>query len=227
MKPKPLKRKMTMKEKPVELFTSEENVIIAEWFSVDPVTNAVDLPSISDALETLGFVGKASAYSEEDAAVGAIVLERVQKILPQWSAVRQEENGETSFVRGREIKARHARRIVELVPQHLMTINWADNAPGFSWPVAYYVTWVPIYNRYVVTQSADCPDVCGYCDFAIGHFQATDNFVSVAGEIIRDDWYWLHNQYSQSRWAYLFSDGLIDEATCIGLREEVWDEEPA
>jgi hypothetical protein len=216
-----------MKRETVDLFTMEEHVIIAEWLSVDPATEADDLPSTFEALETLDFVGKASAYREEDAAVGAIVLERVQGNLPQWGAVRQGENGEPTVILGREVKARQARRTVELVPQHLMTINWADSGPGFSWPVAYYVTWVPIYNEYIVTQSADCPDAFGYCDFAIGHFQTTDDFVSVATEKIRDDWAWLHNQYSQSRWAYLFSSGLVDEAVSISLREEVWDDEPA
>jgi hypothetical protein len=55
-------------------------------------------------------------------------------------------------------------------PRHLLTINWADSRPGFSWPVAYYVAWLPYYDRFVVTASADCPDGFGYCDFAIGSF---------------------------------------------------------
>jgi hypothetical protein len=34
--------------------------------------------------------------------------------------------------------------------------------------VAYYVTWLPHYDRFVVTASADCADGFGYCDFVIG-----------------------------------------------------------
>ena len=213
----------------VDLFTKEEHTIIANWFHVGPSCDAAPLPHITEALETLGFVGNASGYSENDAAVAAIVLERIQDTLPQWASVklRKNENEETDITLAREVKARKARRTVELVPQYLLTINWADSGPGFSWPVAYHVTWVPMYNEYVVTQSADSPDAFGYCDFAIGHFSNTDDFVSTATEKIRNDWEWQRDQFCQPRWAYLFDNGLIDEITAIRLREEVWDDEPA
>lgn len=213
----------------VDLFTQEEHVIIAEWLGVKPRCDGTDLPDVFDALETLGFVGNASGYSEEDAAVAACVLERIQDTLPQWASVRmkQNEDEETIITVAREIKSRQAKRKVELVPQYLMMINWADSGPGFSWPVSYHVTWVPIYERYVVTQSADCPDAFGYCDFAIGHFPKTDDFVSAAAAEISDDWEWQRDQFTQERWAYLFGSGLIDEASAIRIREEVWDDEPA
>jgi hypothetical protein len=213
----------------VDLFTNEEHVIIAECFGVDPICDVTNLPYIRDALETLGYEGKASGYSEEEAAVAGIVLERIQGTLPQWASVRlrENENDETVITLAREIKPRQARRTVELVPKFLTMINWADSGPGFSWPVAYHVTWVPIYNEYVVTQSSDSPDAFGYCDFAIGHFPKTDDFVSAAAAEIRDDWAWQRDQFCQSRWAYLFDSGLIDEDTAIRLREEVWDDEPA
>ena len=35
-----------------------------------------------------------------------------------------------------------ARTVVPL-PQHLLLINWADSAPGVSWPEDYYCTYVP------------------------------------------------------------------------------------
>ena len=41
------------------------------------------------------------------------------------------------------------------------------------------------------------------------------------------NWEWQRDQFSQSRWAYLFDTGLIDEGTAIRLREEIWDDEPA
>ena len=213
----------------VDLFTMEEHTIIADWLHVEPRCDATALPHITNALETLGFVGNASGYSEDDAAVAAIVLERIQDTLPQWASVRvrENENEEADITLGRYVKARQARRTVEMVPQYLLTINWADSGPGFSWPVAYHVTWVPMYDEYVVTQSADSPDAFGYCDFAIGHFPKTDDFVSTATEEIRRNWEWQRDQFSQSRWAYLFDTGLIDEGTAIRLREEIWDDEPA
>lgn len=57
-----------------------------------------------------------------------------------------------------------------MLPQYLFTLNWADSGPGFSWPGAYYTTWVPSYERFVVTYSADSPEVWGYADIAIGQF---------------------------------------------------------
>lgn len=106
-----------------------------------------------------------------------------------------------------------------------MTINWADSGPGFCWPVAYYVTWVPLYDCFVVTQSADSPDAFGYCDIAIGHFPNTKNFVDEATKIIEKDWKWQFENFEQSRWAYLFGAGLIEEERAIEMRETVWDDE--
>ena len=77
-----------MTTKSVDLFTKEEHVIIADWLSVKPKCDLSNLPSAWEALETLGFEGRASDYSESDAAVAAIVLERIQHTLPQWASVK-------------------------------------------------------------------------------------------------------------------------------------------
>jgi hypothetical protein len=213
----------------VDLFTNEEHAILADWLKVEPRCDAQGLPEPDEALSELGFGGRASGYSEQDAAVASIVLERIQETLPQWASVKIRESSEKPAVitLGREVTPRRTSRTIEMVPQYLMTINWADSGPGFSWPVAYHATWVPVYDRYVVTQSADCPDAFGYCDFAIGHFPATDDFVSAAANEIRGDWEWQRDQFCQHRWAYLFDWGLIDEAAAIRMREAVWDDEPA
>ena len=213
----------------VDLFTKEEHVIIADWLGIEPKFEADDYPHVWDVLKTLGFEGRASGYGEDDAAVAAMVLERIQDTLPQWASVniRENEYEEAVITLAREIKARHARRKIELIPKYLLTINWADSGPGFSWPVDYHVTWVPIYDEYIVTQSADSPDAFGYCDFAIGHFPKTNDFVSAAAKAIKEDWEWQRDEFTQLRWAYLFGSGLIDEATSLRLREEVWDDEPA
>jgi hypothetical protein len=210
----------------VDLFTFDEHTIIADWLGVEPRCEATDLPSVTEALERLEFDGRASGYGEENAAVAAIVLERIQETLPQWASVKQRENeNEESVVTlAREIKARQARRVIELVPQYLLTINWADSGPGFSWPVAYHVTWVPIYDEYIVTQSADSPDAFGYCDFAIGHFPTTDDYVQRAVDVIHADWRWQRDEFNQPSWAYLFGNGLIDEVTATRIGEEVWDD---
>ena len=72
----------------VDLFTIEEHAILAEWFSTKPKCDAGDIPTSWEALEALGFVGKASQYGEDAAAVAAVVLERIHDTLPQSSAQR-------------------------------------------------------------------------------------------------------------------------------------------
>jgi hypothetical protein len=210
----------------VDLFTTEEHAIIADWLHVKPKCDTTDMPCSWDALETLGYDGKASGYGEDDAAVADMVLERINDTLPQWASVKIRENDdeEAVIIRGREVRARLAKRKIELVPKYLMTINWADSGPGFSWPVAYHATWVPLYNEYIVTQSADCPDAYGYCDFAVGHFSKTDDFVAAVVKEIKSDWEEQRDQFCQARWAYLFGNGLIDKATALRLRDEVWDD---
>ena len=214
-----------MNTKSVDLFTIEEHVVIAECLGVKPYSRAKEFPTIYEALEELGFEGRASMRSEEDAALASIVLERIQDRLPQWAAVRHNESGEADVLLAREIKDRRANRKIEMIPQHLLTINWADSGPGFSWPVAYHVTWLPYYDVHVVTQSADSPDAFGYCDFAIGHFSGSADLIGKAAEIIKDDWEWAKDTWDQQRWAYLFDTGLIDNVMAEKLAEDVWGDE--
>ena len=111
------------------------------------------IPALTTELMTSS--GCASRLSLS-AAVAQILLDRVQDDLPNRTAGVGDR-----FVVARPILDRRARRKVELWPRHLMTINWADSGPGFSWPVAYKATYVPGFSRTVVTASADCPEMFG------------------------------------------------------------------
>jgi hypothetical protein len=108
-------------------------------------------------------------------------------------------------------------RTVLLQPRHLFTINWADSGSGFSWPMSYYIAWLPYYDRFVVTASADCPDLFGYCDFALGAFGIDKPIKDDAREIICADWI-RHRAFEQQRWASLLETGLIsgDGSGCLG-----------
>ena len=171
-----------MTTKTVDLFTTEEHVIIADWLGVEPKCEVPDLPNAWEVLETLGFEGQASGYSEDDAAVAGIVLERIQGTLPQWASVklRESEDEEAVITLAREVKARRARRTVELVPRYLLTINWADSGPGFSWPVAYHVTWVPIYDEYTGLGMEGCSSHSGRRTFVT---KAAHKIVEAGGSL--------------------------------------------
>ena len=151
----------------VDLFTPEEHRILSEWLEIEPRTTSQP-PSLDEALERLGFEKEtADRYTNVNAAVAFIVLEAVEKRLPQWAGV---SDGELQFARDYRPKELIPARRAAMLPQYLFTLNWADSGPGFSWPGAYYTTWVPSYERFVVTYSADSPEVWGYADIAIGQF---------------------------------------------------------
>jgi hypothetical protein len=74
-----------MSKTSVDLLTRQEHAIVADWLGVAALCDTAGLPSASDALKELGFHGKTYDRSEADAAVASIVLEAIQKRLPQWS----------------------------------------------------------------------------------------------------------------------------------------------
>jgi hypothetical protein len=93
--------------------------------------------------------------------------------------------------------------------RHLLTINWADSGPGFSWPVAYNATYVPGFDRSVVTASADCPEMFGgVCDVAISSFGPEVAIIQGCRDIIICDWSWQRAECDQQRWVYLCDTGL-------------------
>ena len=117
------------------------------------------------------------------------------------------------------------RRVLASI-RHLFTLNWATSGPGFSWPVAYHLIWVPTYERFVVTDSRDTDEVLGYPDFALGFFPATSSFVECAGGVIRRNWEIQRDMYSQDeRWESLFNTGIVNATTVEQWAEMVWPPE--
>ena len=205
----------------VDLFTPDEHAVLAEWFRAKSPAFARDIDS-DEAVSRLGFDKVLHHYRRIDAAVAFIVLERVEQRLPQWSAIPDDK-----LIVAREYRddTKVPNRKVLLQPRHLFTINWADSGPGFSWPTAYYVTWLPYYDRYVVTASADCPDAFGYCDFALGAFGIDTPIKEGARKIIVGDWADQSTQWEQQRWAYLFFEELISKREAEAWAEQVWPSE--
>jgi hypothetical protein len=212
---------MTSKQK-LDLFTAEEHVILAEWLNVPPLCDKEDLPWFDDAMENLGFVGRAIERYDEDAAVASIVLNAIQERLPQWAAVEFDANGNATIHTARRIKKRQSDRIIQLKPQHLITINWANTGPGISWPAAYHLTWVPFYNVNVVTVSTDGPELYGFCDFAIGYFEENIDRITTAASCIASDWAGAAGDCNQPRWTEVLECGLINEEQAKELANEIW-----
>lgn len=148
-------------------------------------------------------------------AVARICLESIANELPQWAAI-----GNGTIVRGRAV-ARRKSPARHPAPVHLVTINWGDSGPGFSWPEAYHLTWLPGYDVFVVTASADCPDAHGYCDRAVGWFTGTSEILVNAGVALGG--YWAsERELGQERWESLFDPGAISERAAHIIADAVW-----
>src|SRR5262245_8653036 len=74
-----------------------------------------------------------------EAAVAQVLLHAVQGRLPQWAAVYPD--GKVAL--NRRYRRRAPGQALAFVAQALCEINWADSGPGFSWPEAYHLLYVP------------------------------------------------------------------------------------
>ena len=143
--------------------------------------------------------GGAVAASLCSIAVAQILLHEIQESLPQWASVREE-----AVVLNRKEHRRHKDARLVFSPQLVCTINWADSGPGFSWPESYHVTYLPGFNKFVVTASRDGNDVWGCSDHAIGVADGMLEPIEAAKEAILHYWRIQHGSWDQERWAYLF-----------------------
>jgi len=209
------------------VFHPHEHAFIADWIGVNPPEGTPELNTFElddDSLEGVGLLsdtsGDVSEYTVSN-AVARLVLGAIEHRLPQWAAFY--EDGRILYARKYSEHPTHQHRLIATIPQYLFTINWAESGPGYNWPEAYYVTWLPYYDVFVVTASQDSPDVHGYTDEAIGCFSKEKDLVEGSAEIIRDQWWQgQYDEYGQQEWAYLFGTGLIDEATAYEWASKVW-----
>lgn len=112
------------------------------------------------------------------------------------------------------------------MPTHLFTINWASTGPGYSWPNQYNLTWVPLYEQYVVTVSADSPEgLGGYTDLALGSFGPGGDVEDSIRAVIVGDWHTQAMEWDQRRWEYVLEPGLINATTLMEWARQVWKNE--
>lgn len=157
-------------------------------------------------------------------AVAQILLGRIEHQLPQWIASR----GDGEVVVGRQPRTRPAAaERLTFLPSTVFCINWADSGPGFSWPETYHVTYIPGFERCIVTASRDSSDMWGCTDHAIGHFPMDVGMVEGARRCIAEYWSRQAREYGQSRWAYLFHTGLASAEAADAWADEIWGAEIA
>ena len=213
------------------LFHPVENTILSEWLGINPPQGCPaydDLEALPYDENTVDHVTLRHDYTgfEESEhalsdAVARIALKPIERRLPQF-VVFDQEGTVTEYGRHYSDLAKHDTRSVVLLPRLAFAINWADSAPGISWPESYYVTYIPGYDLYIVTGSNDTPEIYGYCDRAIGHFPASKEVVKGIRELLMEDWAKMLHGYDQGCWEQFLDEGIIRETQAINWRNRVW-----
>lgn len=186
---------------------AEEVLLIQQW------SQAVRARSKLPLAERADFTG--SGDPRLDNGVAKILLETVQAQLPSWGHVN---GGEVVLTRD---VTREAPRSLQLLPQHLVTINWGDSGPGVSWPEAYYVTFVPALGIRCVTASADSDDNWGFTDLAIGCCRARGD-ATYGVRAILVNWWRICRALGLEPWESVIAEGSVPVERVLGWRGAVW-----
>lgn len=208
---------LTEEDMMISIYTPTELAILHDYFKLE---RPKSLKEINVYEECAGIFIRKARYSEEyelSNAVARIALKRVQNRLPVWACV--DKDGDFTVARTYE---EYEGRAAELFPLYLFMINWADSGPGFSWPEAYYLVWLPEIERYVVTASQDSPDCYGFEDIVIGDTPFNADRKQVAKDLITGWWESQHNSNNQPEWECLFGCGFVSEDEAYSWRDEVW-----
>lgn len=215
-------------KKVVEYFHPREHAILAEYFDMQK-----KLPKDArkiDPLEIIPFEddydegehgivcrpgrGDRSQYEAIINAVARISLAPIRSSLPVWGGY---SNGEVFHTRQKENSGVLPLRSFRSDPVLVLSINWADSGPGFSWPVYYYISWIPYYERYVVTASYDSDDVEGYLDVAIGDLPEGVEIEGDLKEVIIN--HWERDAIYLQGWADCINEGIVKDPWA--WREEI------
>ena len=209
-----------------QLFHPIEHAILCDWLGKErPDSSAeIDLEALVDGPDDGPVTLKHSCDGTLNEftlrnAVARLLLGGIQQRLPT-SAVCYSDR----IVLTRDYTPR-GRRKLDLLPRFLFQINWANSGPGISWPVAYYVIWLPVYDIFVVTGSADSPEAFGYCDYALGWFDADIPLEEGVRRVIVGDWQHQRNEWDQEQWENFWDEGLISTETVWSWAAEVWGTE--
>ncbi len=211
----------------IENFFPREHAILAEYFDLQE-----KLPEEARAYHPKEIIEKDSEYDEATEGIGCrksyggrdcnaienavarIALAPVRENLPTWGGYGE---GGVFHTRQSENESVLPERGYRSNPVHVLSINWASSGPGFSWPLKYYISWIPYYERYVVTVSYDTPEVEGYLDLAIGHLPEGASVEKELKSVIVGHWEW-DAMYLQG-WEGVIDSGIVEDPWA--WREEV------
>jgi hypothetical protein len=210
------------------IFKPVEHALLAEYFRMPGLlpewAGGVDLGEfpLDDWDESEGGIAPLGSVGDRNVlenAVARIALAPIQEQLPQWAAYDSQQ-----VIPARTIRQCPERDATSR-PLLLFGINWATSGPGFSWPEEYHVTWIPHYDRYIVTASSDSKDVHGFEDIALGFFRGSPvkgGDRKTIKSIITG--YWTETSDVQMAWEEYWNHGAISNETAWKWRGDVWSE---
>jgi len=204
---------MVMHVAPSASSDDQETATVRRWLQLTDARKGTPIEHPGEEFTTCGELAL-------DNQVACILLNVINGRLPNWGYTR--DDGE--YICTRKTVAVRSRR-VQLLPQLLLSINWASSGPGFSWPVSYYVTYVPGLNVRVVTESRDCEEITGYTDLAIGWCKVARHTAWGCKRIIVEYWLRAHG-VEPIPWECVWREGLISKEQAMRWRTEVWGTGP-
>ena len=233
----------------VEYFHPREHAILAEYFDLKK-----KLPKEARKIDPHEIIPKDGGWDEGEHgivcrpgsrgqdcrfealnnAVARIALAPVRKSLPVWGTYG---DGKVYHTRQEDIESKLPARGFRSQPVLALTLNWADSGPGYSWPLDYYISWIPFYDLYVVTASYDSDDIEGYLDVAIGILEEGAEVETDLKRVITGHW-GQDSSYLQG-WADCLDSGIVkdpwawrseiswgydDNGEEVGCSDEDWEE---
>lgn len=210
------------------LYDETELAILCDWLGRDRPAELSGIDLMASIQSDLRHSGPVRLLSPQDGmdygretllanALARIALNAIANRLPQWAA----STGSGEMVFGRQHQPRRGLAI-EPLPRFLLMINWADSGPGYSWPESYHATWLPGFECFVVTLSADSPDVHGYTDMALDHFPASGDFDAEVERILCTFWSDHTDSDWERAWKEVWRGGHVDINTAYDWRERLW-----
>jgi hypothetical protein len=199
-----------------DLFTPEEHRVLAAWFDVHPPAPARRL-SLRSALDAIHArcSGEGPRGDRADAAVAHILQGAPDRWLPGWEATF----GSPCAAEARPTPTESPGRHQALRPRHLLTASWPGRHVGRPSSISYYLTWVPGYDRYVVSRAVSGTAATG--DAALGHFGTDVPRLEGLRDILVAGWAQLAHE-GAGRWSSIRSTGQLTFQLIEAWADLIW-----
>lgn len=190
------------------IYRAAEHRAISSWLGVEPLEPVDPSLTLSRAIRSLGIRKRPfNGRRKIDAAIAKIVLANSEARLPVWNGQGLPPGFRAKLkMPPRGLLSRQNVKVA-IAPRLICEINWVFSGPGIPWPSRYLLSFLPLYNRFVVTESQDTDEGHGYYDFAIGSFASDRNIEAECEQIIQAHW-----GHEPLEWDGFLEPGIIKAA---------------